>query len=57
MVDDADSAVGLANELQGLVHMLHLIVVRMRRAVGRNESVDAECAVVGLVAEVATVQK
>ena len=35
--------------------MLHLIVCRMRRAVGAYNAVDEESSVIGLVAEVAAV--
>ena len=55
MVDDADGAIGLSDKLQGLIDVLHLVVVRMWRTVRRNQSIDAEWSVVRLVAKVATV--
>ena len=57
MVDDADSPLGLPDKLQRLIHVLHLVVMRMRRAVRCHQSVDAERPVVRLVAEVATIKE
>ena len=54
-VDDPD-AVTLLYELQGLVHILHLVVVRMRCAVGCQQTIDAEGIEVRLVAIVATIR-
>ncbi len=54
-VDNAD-AVTFLHELQRLIDVLHLIVVRMRLAVRRNQSVDAERAVIRFVAKVASVK-
>ena len=53
-VNDPD-AVTLLNELQGLIHILHLVVVRMRCAVWSQQSVDAEGIEVRLVAIVTTI--
>ena len=55
-IDDADT-ISFLNELQRLIDILHLIVVGMRRAVGCQQSVDAEGPQVGLIAEVAAVEK
>ena len=55
VVDDADVAIGLPDKLQRLIDVLHFVVVRVGNAVGRNETVDAEGTIVGLVAKVATV--
>ena len=49
------NAVTLLHELQGLIHILHLVVVRMRCAVGSQQSVDAEGIEVRLVAIVTTI--
>ena len=54
---DYSDVVALAYKLQRLIHMLHLVVVRMWSAVGRQQTVKAEGAHVGLVAEVAAVEK
>ena len=54
-VDDAD-AVALLHELQRLIHILHLIIVRMRCAVGGQQAIDAEGIKVWLVAIVTTIR-
>jgi hypothetical protein len=54
-INDAD-AVALLHELQRLIHILHLIIVRMRSAVGRQQSIDAEGIKVWLVAKVAAIE-
>ena len=45
----------VALEGKRLVDMLHLVVMGMRLAVGRQQSVNTEVPVVGLVAKVAIV--
>ena len=55
-VDETD-VIAFADEGNGLVDLLHLVVVGMRLAVGRDEAVDAERPVVRLVAEVAAVEE
>ena len=55
-VDDANGGI-FPYELQRLVNVLHLVVVGMGLAVRRNQTVDAERAIVRLVTKIATVQK
>ena len=54
VVDHAD-VIPVPDELQGLIDIPHLVVVGMRRPVGRQQPVDAERPVGGLVAEIAAV--
>ena len=54
-VNDAD-AVTLSHELQRLIHILYLKIVRMRCAVGGQQSIDAEGIKVWFVAIVATIR-
>ena len=54
-IDDVDTAIILAYELQRLIHILHLVIMRMRLAVGGDEAVDTERTVIRLVTEIATV--
>jgi hypothetical protein len=55
-VDDADEGIALLHELDGLIDVLRLVVMGMERAVGGDETVDAEWSVVGLVAKVAAIE-
>ena len=54
-INDTD-AVALLHELQRLIHILHLIIVRMRCAVGCQQTIDAEGIEVRFVAIVATIR-
>ena len=56
-VDDSDTAIILSLELQGLVHTLHLVVMRMRLAIRGYESIDTEGPVVGLIPKVSSIIK
>ena len=57
VIDDAYQPVGVPDKLQGLIDMLHLVVMRMRPSVRCYKSVDTESSVVGPVAEVATIEE
>ena len=54
MIDDTDVA-AFTYKLKWLIHMLHLIVVGMGGAVGRQQAIDTEGIEVGLVAKVTSV--
>ena len=56
VVDDAD-LVTLFHELQRLIDVLYLVVMRMRLAVGSNQAIEAEGSVVGLVAKITTIKE
>ena len=53
-VDDADG-ITFFNELQRLIDVLHLVIMRMGRAIRGHESVDAEWSVVRLIAKVSAI--
>ena len=55
-IDDTNAIFALSNELDRLIGVLHLVVMRMWFAVGANQAIDAECLVVGLVAKVSSVE-
>ena len=56
VVDDAD-LVTLFHELQRLIDVLHFVVMRMRLAVGSNQTIKAEGSIVGLVAKITTIKE
>jgi len=56
-VDDRDSAISSTDEGQRLIDMLHLIIMRMRCAVGPHEAIDAEGAIVGTIAEISSIKE
>ena len=56
-IDDADRTIILALELQRLIHILHLVIVRMRLAIWCNQTVDTERPVIRLVTEIPAVEE
>ena len=57
VIDDANVTIGFSHKVQGLIDMLHLIVMRMGLTIRTNEAIDTEGSVVGFIAEISTIEE
>ena len=54
-IDDADEGITLLQELQRLIDILYLVIMRMGLAIGGYQTIDTESIEVWLVAEITTI--